>query len=103
MVGPVYVRDDSAMYFEFGGGIELDARRAQPGDTLRLSTLQFTQPRGELGLPARAGFVAPKFSASETAESVTLLMRRSGSAPASVRATTEDGARSEEHTSELQS
>src|SRR3546814_2967782 len=77
MVVPVYVRDDSAMYFEFGGGIELDARRAQPGDTLRLSTLQFTQPRGELGLPASAGFVAPKFSASETAESVTLLLRRS--------------------------
>src|SRR3546814_13781653 len=45
MVVPVYVRDASAMYLEFGGGIELDARRAQPGDTLRLSTLQFTPPR----------------------------------------------------------
>src|SRR3546814_18289382 len=25
MVVPVYVRDDSAMYFEFGGGIAIDA------------------------------------------------------------------------------
>src|SRR3546814_18436904 len=37
MVVPVYVRDDSARYFEFGGGIELDESRAQPGEIGRAS------------------------------------------------------------------